>query len=65
MGRTPGRCWGIRNRAFRTLNRKIVSVGQGRVKRLNHETPEAIRSLLYFSGRTFRLVPFVTGRVIE
>jgi hypothetical protein len=33
---------GIRNRAFRTLNREIVAFNQVRFERLNRETPGAI-----------------------
>jgi hypothetical protein len=36
------KCWGIRNRAFRTQNREIVVVKRVRFWRINCEAPEAI-----------------------
>jgi hypothetical protein len=36
------RCWGIRDRVFRTQNHEIVVVKQARVWGINFETPKVI-----------------------
>jgi hypothetical protein len=49
-------CWGIRNQAFRTPNREIISVSQVQFERLSCETPRAYKSVFIFPISSFNQV---------
>jgi hypothetical protein len=58
-------CRGIRNQAFRTPNREIISVNQVQFERLSCETPGAPKVRFHFSDSIFRPGPFVDSRVAK